>query len=95
MLGTKDGKMKYAEIATTASQLTKLRDEHRKAATHFLTLFNKNRNKDRNSRADIHAPMSPLLSFYQKQTEYHVICAYALEAHIADYQHAVDGTILE
>lgn len=83
--------MKYAEIAATASQLAKLRDAHRKAATHFLTLFNRNRIPG----SDIHAPMSPLLSFYQTQTEYHSICAYKLDETLVGFQQAVDATILE
>ncbi len=83
--------MKYGEIATSASQLAKLRDEHRKAATHFLTLFNRNRIPG----SDIHAPMSPLLSFYQLQTEYHSTRKFELDAIIDSYQQAVDATIFE
>lgn len=83
--------MKYAEIATTASQLTKLRDEHRRAATYFLTLFNRSRIPN----SDIHAPMSPLLTFYQTQTEYHTTRKFELDALIDNYQHAVDTTIFE
>jgi len=83
--------MKYAEIIHATGQLTKLRDAHRQAATDFLKLFNRNRIPG----SDIHSPMSPLLSFYQLQTEYHSIRSFDLDEVIASYQRAIDATIFE
>jgi len=83
--------MKYAEIIQSTGQLHNLRKAHRTAADHFFRLFNRNRIPGEPAGT----PLSPLLSFYQTQTEYHIACAFTLDEILVRYQQAVDETIFE
>ena len=81
--------MALSESINTIGMLARLRDEHRKQATYFLVLFN----KEKIDLRDIDLPFTPLKAFYQQQTEYHTVRAFELDEAIDTYQHAVD-TIL-